>query len=171
MHYFYRDLVFPFRLRKGKPTPFTVWALAAIFCVYNGFMQTNYLLNEAHSEKTMDSVLKPRFLVGMMLWFVGWIINLHSDHTLISLRKPRDRPGVYKIPRGGMFEYVSAANYFGEIVEWTGWAIASWSLPAIAFAVFTFCNLAPRAWQHHQWYKKQFPRYPKKRKAIIPFLW
>ena len=27
-----------------------------------------------------------------------------------------------------MFEYVSGANFFGEIVEWTGFAIATWSL-------------------------------------------
>lgn len=30
---------------------------------------------------------------------------------------------------GGMFQYVSGANFFGEILEWTGFAIASWSLP------------------------------------------
>lgn len=39
IHYAYRDLVFPFRLRGGKPTPFTVWVSALIFCTYNGWMQ------------------------------------------------------------------------------------------------------------------------------------
>jgi hypothetical protein len=39
LHYFYRDLIFPLRLRGGKPTPFVVWAMAAVFCVYNGYMQ------------------------------------------------------------------------------------------------------------------------------------
>ena len=48
---------------------------------------------------------------------------------------------------GGMFKYVTAANYFGEILEWTGFAIACWSLPAFAFAWWTFANLAPRAMQ------------------------
>jgi hypothetical protein len=33
----------------------------------------------------------------------------------------------------------------GEILEWTGFAIACQSLPATAFAVYTFCNLFPRA--------------------------
>jgi hypothetical protein len=37
----------------------------------------------------------------------------------------------YKIPRGGAFEVVSAANYFGEILEWAGFALAAYpSLPA-----------------------------------------
>ena len=45
-----------------------------------------------------------------------------------------------------------AANYWGEIVEWAGWALAAWpSLPAAAFALFTFANLAPRGARHHQW--------------------
>ena len=167
-HYFYRDLIFPFRLRGGKPTPFTVWLLAAVFCVYNGYMQTKYLLDEA----PLHPALTPRFLCGMALWAAGWAINFSSDNILFSLRKPTGRKtGGYKIPRGGAFELVSAANYFGEIVEWAGFAVASWSLPAAAFAFFTFVNLAPRGWKHHLWYKKQFPRYPKNRKAVIPFLW
>ena len=38
-------------------------------------------------------------------------------------------------------------------------------------AVFTFANLAPRAWSHHKWYRKKFPDYPKQRRAVIPFIW
>jgi 3-oxo-5-alpha-steroid 4-dehydrogenase len=66
---------------------------------------------------------------------------------------------------------VSGANYFGEIVEWCGYALAAQSLPATAFAVFTFANTAPRAWRHHQWYQEKFDDYPKNRWAVIPFLW
>ena len=76
----------------------------------------------------------------------------------------------YKIPRGGCFEYVSGANYMGEMLEWCGYAVAAGSLPAAAFACFTVCNIGPRGWQHHQWYKERFPRYPRHRKAVLPFL-
>lgn len=164
-HYLYRDLVFPFRLRGSKPTPAAVWVMAATFCVYNGYMQTKYFLTEAPAA----TPLTPRLLAGLALWAGGWAINLDADNRLIRLRKPGETG--YKIPRGGAFELVSAANYFGEILEWTGWAIAAGSLPAAAFAAFTFCNLAPRGWRHHQWYQAKFPRYPRKRQAIIPFLW
>lgn len=70
-----------------------------------------------------------------------------------------------------MFEYVSAANYFGECLEWFGFAIASWSLPGLAFAWFTLANTGPRGYHHHLFYKEKFGSdYPKNRKALIPFL-
>ena len=70
-----------------------------------------------------------------------------------------------------MFEYVSGANFFGEIVEWAGFALAAGSWPAAAFALFTFFNTAPRGYQHHLWYINRFKDYPPSRKAVIPFLW
>ncbi|XP_032135019.1 3-oxo-5-alpha-steroid 4-dehydrogenase 1 isoform X1 [Sapajus apella] len=73
-------------------------------------------------------------------------------------------------PKGGLFEYVTAANYFGEIVEWGGYALASWSVEGAAFAFFTFCFLCGRAKGHHQWYLQNFEEYPKFRKILIPFL-
>lgn len=51
---------------------------------------------------------------------------------------------------GGFFEHITAANYFGELVEWGGYALASWSLQASSFAFFSFCFLFPRAQQHHR---------------------
>ena len=57
-----------------------------------------------------------------------------------------------------------------KILEWTGFAIAAWSLPGLAFAVFTFANLAPRAFANHKWYKEKFPDYPEERKALLPFI-
>ncbi len=62
-------------------------------------------------------------------------------------------------------------NHFGEIVEWAGFAIIAWSLPALTFAIWTFSNLVPRALNHHDWYREHFQDYPKKRKAVLPWLW
>ena len=84
------------------------------------------------------------------MWGLGWAVNLHSDQTLLALRRTPGETG-YKIPRGGAFELVSAANYCGEILEWLGFAIAAWSAPTAGFSFFTFANLAPRGWAHHQW--------------------
>lgn len=185
VHYTNRDLIYPLRLRDGKPTPFVVWLLAFVFCCYNGFMQTRYLLDEApvvalyYMEDNLGAgadvgldVATLTTYVGVVVWAVGLGINLHADHILINLRKDKKGKGDYKIPRGGMFEYVSAANYFGEIVEWFGFAVASgFALPCVAFAAFTFANLFPRALAYHAFYLKRFPSYRSlKRKACIPFV-
>lgn len=98
----------------------------------------------------------------------GWI-NKQSDRILRKLRSKSKAE--YVIPRGGFFRFVSSPHYFGEIVEWSGWAILTWSMPGLAFAVFTFANLAPRALAHHRWYKSHFENYPGKRKALVPFTW
>ena len=95
-------------------------------------------------------------------------INLHSDGILRSLRSD-EIPG-YQIPKGGAFELVSCANYFGEVIEWLGWACLTWSLAGLTFAIWTAANLIPRALAHHQWYRREFSDYPGKRKAILPYI-
>ena len=65
---------------------------------------------------------------------------------------------------------MSCPNYLGEIVEWIGWAILTWSLAGASFAVWTAANLAPRALSNHRWYREQFTDYPPARRALIPFV-
>lgn len=163
VHYFQRTLVFPCLIRGGKPTPMSVWALALTFCIYNGFLQGYQLLVLCPAVP-----LDGPFYAGLALWGVGLGANLHSDHILRNLRRPGET--AYSIPRGGLFELVSGANFLGEIVEWAGWALAARSLPALSFAIFTLCNIGPRALQHHQWYLDTFPDYPPHRRALVPFL-
>ena len=97
------------------------------------------------------------------------MMNLNSDAILRNLRKPGETG--YKIPRGGFFRFVSAPNYLGELIEWSGWALATWSLPGLAFLLWTAANLVPRAISNHKWYVSTFPDYPRERKAILPFIW
>ncbi|XP_069770291.1 3-oxo-5-alpha-steroid 4-dehydrogenase 1 [Narcine bancroftii] len=163
-HYTHRSLVYPFLIRGGKSTPFIPFALAFIFCAFNGYLQARYLIK--YAVYPSDWITGPRFLTGSAFWFLGFLVNLHSDHILRNLRKPGETG--YKIPRGGMFEYISGANFFGEIVEWMGYAVASWSLPTMAFALFGFLFLSSRAAQHHRWYLEKFEDYPKTRKILIP---
>ena len=82
------------------------------------------------------------------------------------------QPGAhdYAIPHGGGFEWVSAPNYLGELIEWSGWALATWSLAGLAFALFSAANLVPRALSNHRWYRQTFPAYPPQRKALLPFV-
>ena len=109
------------------------------------------------------------FIIGLSLFVVGFLINQRADHLLINLRKPGETG--YKIPQGFLFDYISSPNLFGEIIEWSGFALMAWNLPGLTFMVWTFANLVPRAKNHHDWYLSHFPDYPKKRKIIFPFLY
>ena len=70
-----------------------------------------------------------------------------------------------------MFNYVTSANYFGELVEWCGFAILTWSASGALFAWWTFANLVPRANTIWHKYKAMFGKEVGNRKRIIPFIY
>ena len=166
-HYIQRTLIFPFLLRTGgQPTPVTVVAMGFVFNLANAYLNARWIshLGDYGAAWLTD----PRFLAGAALFAFGYALNRQSDRALRELRRPGEHG--YKIPRGGAFELVSCPNYLGELVEWIGWAVATWSIAGLSFAVFTAANLVPRALSHHRWYREKFPDYPPERRAVIPFL-
>ncbi|MBN2444304.1 MAG: 3-oxo-5-alpha-steroid 4-dehydrogenase [Spirochaetales bacterium] len=168
IHYIQRTFIYPARI-VGKPRnfPLLLAIFAFIFNVMNGFINGYYLFYLLFPYP-MSWLYDPRFIAGTLLFFTGFFINLKSDNLIRKLKIKGN--GSYVIPEGWLYELISSPNYLGEIIEWIGWACLTWSLPGVVFAIFTIANLFPRALSHHRWYKKQFPEYPEKRKAIIPFL-
>lgn len=166
LHYLHRAFLFPLRLpSSSRRMPALIALLAIAFNLLNGWNNAHWLSTDGNYLPTW--FLDARFLGGAALFLLGFAINLVSDNALLRLRQPGD--AAYRIPRGGLFELVSCPNYFGEIVEWFGWALATWSPAGLAFAVYVVANLAPRAVAHHAWYRRQFADYPSRRKALIPF--
>ena len=167
-HYVNRAWAWPNRAKlEQKLMPLSVVILAVIFNTINCLLNGIWLFDLSGGYE-LSWVTDPRFIFGVVIFFFGMIINIKSDDILFSLRD--DGSTGYKIPRGGLFEKVSSPNYLGEIIEWFGFAIATWSLAGFTFAIWTFCNLAPRAFAHHRWYKQEFSDYPENRKALIPFV-
>lgn len=168
MHYINRSLIFPFRIHdKNKTMPLMICLSAIFFNSMNGFLNGYWL----GTLKTYDAswLTDWRFITGATLFITGFIINFTSDNILLNLRKNKTS-GEYKIPTGGFYKWISCPNYFGEILEWFGWALATWSLPGLSFAVWTAANLIPRALSNHKWYKETFSQYPSERRALFPFL-
>jgi 3-oxo-5-alpha-steroid 4-dehydrogenase 1 len=169
LHYVHRAFIYPWTIRDGhKKIPIAVILLGFCFNVGNAYANGYYLftLSGGYPQAWL---LDARFLAGVSLFVAGFVINRWSDLSLRSLRQPGETN--YRIPYGGLFNWVSCPNYLGEIIEWSGWALATWSLPGLAFAIWTFANLAPRARSHHAWYHRNFPDYPQERKALIPWVW
>ncbi|NLG28817.1 MAG: DUF1295 domain-containing protein [Chloroflexi bacterium] len=169
LHYAYRAFLYPFRLRSdSRSMPLLVALMGMGFNAFNASLNGNHLfvLSECY---TLAWLIDGRFIVGIALFLAGLGVNRAADATLRRLRAPGEIG--YSIPYGGLYRWVSCPNYFGEIVQWVGWALATWSLPGLAFAVWTTANLAPRARSHHRWYREHFADYPPERKALLPGIW
>jgi 3-oxo-5-alpha-steroid 4-dehydrogenase 1 len=167
-HYVNRSLIFPWRTRtRGKSMPLAIVGSAAAFNIVNASLNGIYLgwFGEVYPATWL---IDPRFIIGLMVFIAGTAINTWSDNKLIGLRAD-GRQG-YSIPRGGVFEWVSCPNHMGEIIQWGGFALMCWNLPALSFAVWTAANLIPRAVSHHAWYRRTFADYPRDRRAVIPAL-
>ena len=168
-HYIHRAFIYPLTIRDGfKKMPILVMSLGFAFNLGNAYANGRYLFSLSGGYP-QSWLLDARFLAGVTLFVAGFVANRWGDLALRQLRKPGETG--YKIPYGGLFRWVSCPNYLGEIVEWCGWALATWSLPGAAFAAWTIANLAPRARSHHAWYHENFPEYPEERKALIPGVW
>ena len=169
VHYIHRSFIYPFGLRgEDKRMPLVIAGMGLAFNALNSYLNGRWLF--AFSGGYPDSwLLDVRFVAGLLLFVTGFIINRQADRTLRTIRENGESG--YAVPQGGMYRWISCPNYFGEIVEWIGWAIATWSLAGLAFALWTAANLAPRAHSHHQWYREAFTDYPQERKALVPRLW
>ncbi|MBD3189841.1 MAG: DUF1295 domain-containing protein [Candidatus Heimdallarchaeota archaeon] len=169
IHYAHRVFIYPFLIRSNQKMPFSIILMGFIFNLVNTYLQGRWLFTlSTESQYAPNWFLDPRFIIGLILFLFGFFLNKQSDFLLRNLRKPGETD--YKVPRGGAYRWVSCPNYLGEIIEWIGWAMATWSLAGLVFAVWTIANLVPRAWAHHKWYHEHFEDYPKNRRAIIPFL-
>jgi len=192
-HYIHRAFIYPFSLRdnarqmplavvglqpdtqppihsrdNGRRMPLAIVGFGLLFNMVNGYLNGRYIFTFSTSY-TNEWLADPRFAVGLALFIAGFIINRQADGVLRRLRGSGETD--YRIPYEGLYRWISCPNYFGEVIIWTGWAVATWSLPGLAFASWTAANLVPRARSHHRWYQEHFPDYPPGRKALLPGIW
>lgn len=169
-HYFHRTFIYPFTLKAKPGAGFRVVILAngIPLNTLNGLLNGWYISQYGEHLWTTEWLYDPRFIIGIVIFISGFTLTKQSDNILANLRKPGETG--YKIPYGGGFKWVSNPHYLGELLQWTGFAIACWSLPALAFVCITASNLLPRAISNHRWYKEKFADYPTDRKMLIPYI-
>lgn len=170
-HYINRTIIYPIRIKSTpKRIPLVIVTSAIFFNLVNAGTNGYYLAELVPSDTYDMSWLGSwHFIFGITIFITGMLINWRSDHILINLRKKGDTG--YHIPQGFLFNYISSPNLFGEILEWSGFALMAWNLPALTFAIWTYANLVPRAKNHHDWYVQQFKEFPTERKIVFPFIY
>jgi len=172
-HYVRRSFIFPFLLKGKSKMPVTVMFMGVLFNLCNAFMQGGWLFYKSPEFMySIDWLCTPQFIIGSVVFFGGMALNIHSDKIIQNLRKSGDNK--HYLPSKGFFKYVTGAHYFGEVIEWIGFAILTWSLPGAVFALWTCANLVPRASAIYNKYQKLFGAETikeKKLKRIFPFIY
>ena len=170
LHYFQRSFIFPFLMSGKSKMPLAIMSMGIVFNILNGYMQGIWLFYISPFDMYLpDWFYSPQFIIGVVLFFTGMIVNIHSDSVIRHLRKPGDTN--HYLPSKGLYRYVTSANYFGELIEWAGWAVLTWSLPGLVFLWWTFANLVPRANAIWHRYKQEFGSEVGNRKRIFPFIY
>ena len=167
---------------KGKSKmPIGIMLMGVCFNCLNAVMQGYWIFYDSYNVNysvfglhytDVQWLYSPQFIFGTMLFFAGFFVNLRSDYIIRHLRKSPDDHNHY-LPKGSMFNYVTSANYCGELMEWLGFAILTWSLAGLVFFIWTFANLVPRANTLYHRYQHDFKdeMEGKKLKRVIPFIY
>ncbi|KAL2739779.1 polyprenol reductase-like [Vespula maculifrons] len=113
-------------------------------------------------------------IVCANIFLLSSLIQLQSNFILANLRKSENNKVVfdgYKVPHGGLFEYLSAPLQFTEILMYLMLSIILWQSNTFHYITFwVVINQVQCAMMTHLWYKKTFQNYPKKRNILIPYL-
>ena len=172
LHYVYRSFIFPALLKGNSKMPLAITAMGATFNFTNSTLLCASVVafpKESYTD-ICSYASNWNFWLGIVLFFMGMYTHMKADHTIRNLRKPGDTN--HYLPKGGLFDYVTSANYFGELLEWTGFAILLCNPAAWMFVWWTAANLVPRAHAINKKYRAEFGNEQVgKRKRVIPFIY
>lgn len=175
LHYGNRGWVFPLSIRvaKGGKSSFGIVVMALGMFVTGIHAYMHAMWYTTYGEHfTVEWLTDPRFIIGLIIYFIGFYLIVTSEYVVRNLRSANPAPDEprYKIPEGFGYKWVSSPQYLGELIAWTGLSIFTWGLPGVVILLISAGNLVPRAFATHKWYKEKFPEYPSDRKALIPYV-
>ncbi|CAL0321205.1 unnamed protein product [Lupinus luteus] len=134
----------------------------------------SYFLSSAtmiYAQHLTQGLPQPRIDLlypGVALFLVGIVGNFYHHYLLSNLRGKGEKE--YKIPKGGLFEFVICPHYLFEIIGFVGVSFISQTLYPISFTIGTTFYLMGRSYATRRWYLSKFEDFPKNVKALIPFV-
>ncbi|KAJ1735518.1 3-oxo-5a-steroid 4- dehydrogenase [Coemansia biformis] len=172
-HFIKRELetAFVHRFSHGTMPLFNVFKNSGHYHLLSGLNLAYWIYSPATAQGTalaaqLGCPLLLSAFTGIFLF--AELSNLSTHITLRNLRPPGSR--VRRIPRGYGFGLVSFPNYTFEIIAWAAVAGMTRSVAALLFLVVASAQMYLWATKKHAQYKREFPDYPRARKAIFPFI-
>jgi steroid 5-alpha reductase family enzyme len=102
-----------------KSLPMIFWLQAALMCIIAIPIYAALL-------SPLDAVIMPVFILGMVVFAAGFLIEAVADHQLRVFK--RENAGSRRLLRTGLWALSRHPHYFGEALVWTGLAIAALSI-------------------------------------------
>ena len=172
-HYIYRGWIFPSMIRvHNNSTNFSIipalfsWLVTVTHAYLNSEWMSRY---GKYSNKWLKDI---RFIVGFLMYFVGLILIIWHDTILRNLR-PCPNDVRYCIPKEGLFQYCTNAQYLSELLAWSGFALMTFGPNGLFILLVSLVNLVPRSAMTHQWYINKFGNEYEmlQRYKLVPGVW
>jgi len=132
----------------------------------------SYFIN--HPLYTPPTFGTAQIAVGFIGFLLAELGNYSIHAALRDLRpigtKERKIPMPTGNPFTNMFNLVSCANYTYEALAWFSFSVMTQCVPALIFNAAGLYQMSMWAIGKHKAYKREFPNYPKSRRAIVPFV-
>ncbi|KAJ2726820.1 3-oxo-5a-steroid 4- dehydrogenase [Coemansia sp. Benny D115] len=173
-HFIKRELetMLVHRFSNGTMPLFNIFKNSLHYHLLSGLNLAYWIYSPASAQGTaLASKLGNPMLMTLFtgIFLFAELSNLSTHITLRNLRPPGTR--VRRIPFGYGFGMVSCPNYFFETLAWTSVAAMTRSYAAVLFLLVSTAQMVVWAAKKHQKYKKEFPDYPRSRKAMFPFVY
>ncbi|CAI8593858.1 unnamed protein product [Vicia faba] len=141
---------------------------SAIIITLSYFLSSATMIYAQHLTLNLPEPSINLLYPGIAMFLVGITGNLYHHYLLSKLRGKGEKQ--YKIPKGGLFEFVICPHYLFEIIGFYGFSLISQTLFGFSFAIGTTFYLLGRSYATRRWYLSKFEDFPKNVKAIIPFI-
>lgn len=131
-----------------------------------------YYIN--HPLYTLPFFGSKQIYIGLAGFIFNELGNFSIHIALRNLRpagsKVRKIPFPTSNPFTILFNFVSCPNYTYEIGSWIFFTLMVQSVPALLFTIAGGYQMTIWALGKHRNYRKEFEKYPRGRKAVIPFV-
>ena len=117
---------------------------------------------------------QPAGYVGVALFAVGSWMNTYAEYTRHAWKQqPENRGRLYT---EGLFRYSRHANYFGDLLSFSGLCLISgaWAtiiVPLLMLAGFVFVNIPVLDSHLRDHYGAAFDEYARRTRKLIPFVY
>jgi len=170
VHFFRRiyESTYIFSHGRQKIAIYDLIGVTLYYWILNGYFISFSIFNS--SFKTKINFIDYLSSTIFTIFFLYCEFKNCICHIYLANLKQRNN-GQRAIPFGGMFEYVSCAHYFWELLAWLFFALIFRTLHSYLFVIYSFISMGCLSFIRHKNLIKFFgDEYPKARKAFIPYL-